>query len=106
MTEFVEVKKGEQKIYMGNRTHLDVVGVGTYKLNLKDNLLVLKDVLFVPGIRRDLISVPALSKKGLVVHFYDNKFSISKDNEIFATGYYEPEHGLFKLPIMAETENN
>lgn len=37
-----------------------------------------KNVLFVPGIRRNLISVPALTKNASEVWFYDNKFVIEK----------------------------
>lgn len=38
--------------------------------------------------------------------FYDNKLLIEKDNEVVAVGMYEPEHGLFRLPIIKEIENS
>ncbi|XP_020249403.1 pentatricopeptide repeat-containing protein At2g18940, chloroplastic-like [Asparagus officinalis] len=65
--EFTELKKGEQRIYMGNNTYLDVEGIGSYRLDLGDSILVLKDVFYASGIRRNLISVPSLMKKGLEV---------------------------------------
>lgn len=106
LTKFIELNKGEQIIYMGNCTGLDVVGFGTYKLDLGNSTLVLKDVLFIPVIRHNLNSVPAFIKNGMKVQFCDNKFSIGKDNEVFDVGIYEPVHGLFKLSIEDRTENN
>lgn len=91
---------------MGNGTYLDVVGVGTYKLDLGDSIMVLKDVSFVPRIRRNLIYVPALTRNGLEVRFYNDIFLIEKDNEVFAMGKYEPEHGLFQLSTVTKIENN
>lgn len=53
---------------------------------LGENIMVLKDVLFVPGIRRNFIFVRALFKNGLEVRFYADSFSIGKDNEVYAMG--------------------
>lgn len=49
-------------IYMKNGTRLDVEGLDTYKLDLVNDILVLKLVLFVLGTRGNLISVSALIK--------------------------------------------
>ncbi|XP_020264238.1 uncharacterized protein LOC109840129 [Asparagus officinalis] len=82
VTEFTELKKGEQRIYKRNNTYLDVEGISSYRLDLGDNILVLKDVFYAPGIRRNLISVPSLMKKGLEVKFYNNRVSIGKNNKV------------------------
>ncbi|XP_020271082.1 uncharacterized protein LOC109846267 [Asparagus officinalis] len=63
VVEFTKLKKGEHIIYMGNNTYLDVEGIGSYRLDLGDNILVLKYVFYVPGIWCNLISVPSLIKK-------------------------------------------
>lgn len=97
LTEFEELKKGEQRIFMGNNTYLDVVGIGSYRLDLGDSVMVLKNVMFAPGMRRNLVSVPALLKNGLEVRFYNNRVSIGKDKKVYAMGKYEPDHELFKL---------
>ena len=91
------MKKGEQRIFMGNNTYLDVVGIGTYKLDLEDSVMFLKNVMFAPSMRRNLVSVPALLKNGLEVRFYNKRVSIRKDKKIYAMGKYEPDHELFKL---------
>ena len=40
LIEFVELEKGKQIIFMGNCTGLDVVVVGTYKLDLGKSIFV------------------------------------------------------------------
>ena len=40
---------------MGNPTHLDVVGDDTYNSYYNNSILVPMDVLFVSGIRRNII---------------------------------------------------
>ena len=62
--------------------------------------MVLKEVFYAPGIRRNLISVPALLKKGLEVRFYNNRVSIRKDKKVFAMGKFVPEHDLFCLSVV------
>ena len=43
-------KAGEHRVYMGNNTYLDVEGVGTYRLDRGDNIMVLKDIFYAPKI--------------------------------------------------------
>ena len=54
LTEFTELKKGEKRVFMGNNTYLEVVGIGTYKLDVRNSIMVLKNVLYAPGMRRHL----------------------------------------------------
>lgn len=103
LVEFVELKNEEQILYIRNDTGLDVEGIDTYKLDRENNILVLKNVLFVPRIKRNLFSVPAVTKNDLEVWFYDNKILIEKDNRVVVVGIFEPEHGLFKLPIIMKS---
>ena len=81
-------KAGEQRVYMGNNTYLNVEGVGTYKLDLGDNIMVLKDVFYAPRIWWNLISVPTLMKNELEVRFYNNRVSIRNDKKVLVMGKF------------------
>ena len=67
---------------MGNATKVAAVAVGDYYLNFgRDRYLLLKDCLYVPSIRRNLISVSNLVKDGYSALF--NDFVIIKLNKRF-----------------------
>ena len=48
------------------------VGESRYKLN-SGNLIKMKDILFVPGLTKNLLSISALEKKGFRVAFIDGE---------------------------------
>lgn len=75
---------------------MDVAVIGTYRLDLDDNIMVLKNVMFVPGLRRNFILVPARLKNGLEIRFYNNRVLIGKD-KVYTMSKYELDHKLFKL---------
>ena len=67
---------------MGNATKVAAVVVGDYYLNFgRDKCLLLKDCLYVPSIRRNLISVSSLVRDGYSVLF--NDYVIIKLNKRF-----------------------
>ena len=106
LESFKKFKSGEQRIYMGNNTYLDVEGVDSYRLDLEDSIMILKDVFYAPGIRRNLIFVPALIKNGLEVRFYNKRVFIGKDNEVLVMGVFVPEHDLFRISVIDNEINN
>ncbi|RVW99042.1 Retrovirus-related Pol polyprotein from transposon TNT 1-94 [Vitis vinifera] len=56
-----QLSKGEVNIFLGDGTEVAVLAVGNIALNFKNNrTLFLKNVLYVPSIRRNLISVSSL----------------------------------------------
>ena len=60
-----KLSNGEIYLRMGNATKVAAVAVGDYYLNFsRDKYLLLKDSLYVPSIRRNLISVSSLVKDG------------------------------------------
>ena len=67
-------KKVNGKVTIGdNSTHF-IEGIGNCTLKLKSgNSLLLKGVLYVPGIKRNLISVTTLEDDGHNVAFIDDK---------------------------------
>ena len=54
--EFRRIPIGSRDIAVGNRASVEVLGIGTYKLDLQDGrTLLLHDVLYAPEIRRNLL---------------------------------------------------
>jgi hypothetical protein len=74
------------------------MGEATYKLN-SETPMRMKDVLYVPGLKKNLISISALDKKGFRVAFIDGEFLMwSKGKTIEdEVGIRIEEGGLYKL---------
>ena len=67
-------KKVKGEVTIGDNSTHSIKGIGSYTLKLKiGNTLLLKDVLYVPGIKRNLISITALEDDGQNVAFMDSK---------------------------------
>ncbi|WP_441294470.1 hypothetical protein, partial [Escherichia coli] len=64
---------GEIYLHMGNATRVAAVAVVYLILYLSNNRsLILRDCLYVPTIRRNLVSVSKLIKDGYLVYFSDS----------------------------------
>ena len=58
------------KLTLGSGATVSTVAVGVVVLTFSNNkTLVLSDILYVPAIRRNLISVSMLSNKGYSINF-------------------------------------
>ena len=58
-------------MYMGDGTRVRVDLLGVVRLQLSTrNFLKLRDVAYIPSIRRNLISVPILDRLGYSVFFF------------------------------------
>ena len=67
-------------VELGNNSKLGIFGIGSVEVSVgNDSSLLLEDVLFVPGINRNLISVFCLCESGYNVLFTDLLCTISKD---------------------------
>ena len=86
--EFRRVPARTRWIYVGNNSREEVLGIGTCKLVLDSGRsLLLEDVLYAPGIRRNLISVIALMSLGFRMLFEDNQFKIFMNSVYYGCGY-------------------
>lgn len=67
-------KESSQKVKLGDDYQYPIKGVGeaSYKLE-SGELLKMKDVLYVPGLKKNLLSISGLEKKGFRVAFVDGK---------------------------------
>jgi hypothetical protein len=64
-----------RKVTLGYDYQYPIKGVGesNHKLNL-GNSLKMKDVLYVPGLKKNLLSISSLEKKSFRVSFIDGEF--------------------------------
>ena len=53
--------KGHDKIFVGNRQKLDISHIGNISIKTKYGPLLLKDVLVVPQLKRNLLSMAQLT---------------------------------------------
>ncbi|KAM1500447.1 hypothetical protein ACFX10_023002 [Malus domestica] len=83
---FKEKALGEHRLYMGNNTYVDVLGEGDCKIKNSKSTIVLKNVLFAPNIRRNLVSVSVPEKKGFETRFMNGAVTIGKKGYIYIRG--------------------
>lgn len=97
---FDEVEWGDITIANGSKTPAKGKGIVRLKVKTKDDILNvrLSDVLWVPGIDSNLISVNKLGQKGLKVSFSENQCYVESKNEIDVIGSFR--HGLYRLNIF------
>ena len=100
--DFEEVAAGEC-VYMGNSSSAEIKGKGKILLKLTSGkTLALKNTLYVPSLRRNLVSGALLNKAGLRLVFEADKVVMSRNGEFVGKGYLCG--GLFILntePISA-----
>ena len=65
-----EEKKSPQKVSLGDDYQYPIKGIGysSYKLDSGTSMLM-KEVLYVPGLKKNLLSISTLDKKGYRVSF-------------------------------------
>jgi hypothetical protein len=101
LTNFVE-KETHIHVVLGDDARYNVKGVGTSTFQLDSYMqLQLREVLYVPGMKRNLISIYALEDKGYKVTFLEGKFiAWHKESHINSTkviGFQE--NSLYILTI-------
>ena len=84
---FVDYKKiptGTHIVYMGNGSYEKALGVGSYQLHLRiEPTPLLHDVLYVPGVLYNFLSIFTLLKLGDDFHLSWNGLEILLDDVIF-----------------------
>lgn len=102
-SSLTEVENGE-KVYMGNSATSDIKGHGTVYLKMTSGKIVkLQNVLYVPDIRRNLISGTLLSVHGFKMVFESQKIILSKNGVHVGKGYVK--EGMWKMNVMAVKPN-
>ena len=94
-TTYHAVEKEEQ-LFMGNSSTSKVEGKGKVVMRLTSGKeLTLNEVLYVPDIRKNLVSGSLLSKNGFKLVFVSDKFVLTKNDVFVGKGYLQD--GLFKM---------
>jgi hypothetical protein len=106
------MKNSSLQVEFGDNAKYAVKGVGSTSFQLEfGNSLHMKDVLFVPVLRKNLLSISALEDKGYRVAFVDGQVLVwPRDSNIDATEVIGVlEGGLYKLsrhPAQALIHDN
>ncbi|WJZ85230.1 hypothetical protein VitviT2T_004776 [Vitis vinifera] len=92
---FEPIENGE-KVFMGNSTTSEIKGQGKVILKMTSGKeLTLTNVLYVPEIRKNLVSGSLLNNHGFRLVFESNKFVLSKSGMYVGKGYMSD--GMWKL---------
>jgi hypothetical protein len=76
------LQRGVRTIKVANRVQANVEAIGDLSLKLNNGFILrLKEVLYVPSLRRNLISVSKLDDDGIDCHFGNGKCKILVNNE-------------------------
>ena len=67
-----KLNEGELFLTLADGSRILVVAIGVFNLWIKYRVLILEDCLYVPNIRRNLISTTYLGKHGYCVILKDN----------------------------------
>ena len=97
-------RTGEEKLYMGNKATADIKGEGDVILKMTSRKeLRLSKVLYVPEIRKNLVSGWMLNKFGFRLVFESDKFVLSRRGMFVGKGY--ALNGMFKMNVMVVTND-
>ena len=101
----LEEKSSPQKVSLGDDYQYLIKGVGeaSYKID-SGNPLKMKDVLYVPGLKKNLLSILDLDKKGFRVAFIDGQVLMWPKGKNIEDAIIigEEEGGLYKLKGHSE----
>ena len=88
-----------EKMFMGNSTTSEINGQGKVVLKMTfGKELTVTNVLYVPEIRKNLVSASLLNSQGFRMLFEFEKFVLSKSGMYVGKGYMS--NGIWKLNVM------
>ena len=104
-------QRSERHIKVANGVQADVEAIGDVSLELVNGfMLVLRDVLFVPSLQRNLISVSRMDTDGYGCHFENGKCQILFNNVCVGDAVLHNELYLLslrhKVPSMCDANVN
>ena len=72
-----EAKKFHNKVELGNGSTYDIKGIGSTALQLDSGMLInIGEILYVPSLKKNVISMTVLEDKGFLVTFSKGKVLI------------------------------
>ncbi|KAA0060696.1 ty1-copia retrotransposon protein [Cucumis melo var. makuwa] len=101
--DYEDIADGEC-VFMGNSATTGMIGKGKVILKLTSGkTLSLSNVLYVPSIRRNLVSKSLLNRVGLKIVLEVDKVVLTKNGEFVGNGYLS--NGLFVLNTISMNAN-
>jgi hypothetical protein len=91
-----KTEKGVINTSCGYNT-LDIEGKGTISLSYRKKVIVLHNVLFVPKITVNLLSLRHLLLEQFKINFFLNHFTIEKNEELIIEGNYQSNIPIIKF---------
>jgi hypothetical protein len=92
------MQRSERYVKFINGVQADVEAVGDVSLELANGfILLLRNVLFVPSLQRNLIIVSCLDNNGFDCHFGDGKCEILCNNECVGLAFQKQD--LYLLSV-------
>ena len=106
LVDYVEFKQ-PSIVNLGDNRSILAYGKGTYRIKavVDDHIqnISLRDVLYLPDLDKNLLSVRAMIKLGAVVSFEDDICKVSRNSKLLAVG--EIQGRLYVLKTMEEHVN-
>jgi hypothetical protein len=95
-----------ERVYLGNNTYCDVIGKGSITVQLPNGQIrSINEVLHVPDLRTNLISVGKVTDSGYDIAFNSNECVIRDlSREVICTG--QRQKNLYKLDIVSKSYGN
>ena len=86
--EYRRIPVGSRDIKVGNKASVEVLGIGTYKLELQGGrTLLLQDVLYAPKIRMNLLFVVTMLSIGFRFIFENNYVLLHLGTVYYGCGF-------------------
>jgi hypothetical protein len=105
---FQSMKQHTSIIKVGDARELKVMGIGSVQLKIQSECgfvnIIISDVLFVPELSVNLISIGKLAKKGYKILFEKEVCNILLENKIIAKGKcWHDNENLYELKVVKES---
>ena len=98
-----KLKQGNMELIVGDGKKIPVLATGTFTLTCSSGLnIVLNNVLFAPGLTRNIISVSLLFEQGFKYVFNNNSILAYLDNICYFEA--KPRNGIYEIDV--QTNNN
>lgn len=82
---------------MGDNRYSDIMGIGSYGINMRESNVLLTDVMYVSTMKMNLVFIFTLTGKNFEIYFELSKVTMIKHDRIIFEGKFVKEHVMFKV---------
>jgi hypothetical protein len=98
-TKFVSLEEQDGVVTVANRKELSIYGKGTIEIELSTKVVSLSNVLYVPDIGYNLLSISQLADNDITTTFFKGKSEIRRNGSLLATSYRQGRSYVLKETI-------